>query len=112
MMMTIKLFLSGLLTTKIMSLIVWKKLTKITIIFLIPCLQGPLGGGGRSGALSVTLRAALKVVTIFFVFVLYLSLYLTVFLSYLEPSFSLLSGPSIGVNKTKSIPEPNTNIDL
>ena len=24
-------------------------------------LQGPLGGGGRSGALSVTLRAALKV---------------------------------------------------
>ena len=26
-------------------------------------LQAPLGGGGRSGALSVTLRAALKVVS-------------------------------------------------
>ena len=30
--------------------------------------HGPLGGGGRSGALSVTLRAALKVIV--FVFVL------------------------------------------
>ena len=32
--------------------------------------HGPLGGGGRSGALSVTLRAALKVIVFVFVFVL------------------------------------------
>ena len=35
--------------------------------------HGPLGGGGRSGALSVTLRAALKVIVFVFVFVFVLS---------------------------------------
>ena len=49
------------------DLIAFGKIKIIHILGFVSCiphyLQAPLGGGGRSGALSVTLRAALKVVS-------------------------------------------------
>ena len=80
-----------------MSLIMQIKLRKISYGYISIIKQGPLGGGGRSGALSVTLRAALKVGTVVFVFV---------FVFVVVLSGVLCSSPSIWVNKTKSIPEP------